>query len=129
MVEPMNRQQRRQAAKAAKRQGQASQDPRMALARQADPDFMAQVINRALQEPPPPDAPGAADLGDHIRLKNPRFQVRNGKGEDLVIFLTTALSTTAAGVRANVLADPANMMKFASTMRVGWQPRKVSLTL
>jgi hypothetical protein len=36
VVEPRNRQQRRQTAKTAKRQGQVSQEPRIAAARQAD---------------------------------------------------------------------------------------------
>ena len=87
MVEPMNRQQRRQAAKAAKRQGQVSQDPRMAVARQAHMEGRhadAETIYDTLLSENPKDA-------DALHFKGLLF-FQHGRSEEAVAVLREAIS-------------------------------------
>ena len=87
MVGPMNRQQRRQAAKAAKRQGQASQDPRMAVARQAHMEGRhaeAEAIYDTLLSENPKDA-------DALHFKG-LLLFQHGRSEEAVAALREAIA-------------------------------------
>ena len=86
MVEPMNRQQRRQTAEPAKRQGQVSQEPRITAARQAHKEGChaeAEVIYDQLLAENPRNA-------DAIHFKGLLFY-QHGRNEEAVAILRQAI--------------------------------------
>jgi protein O-GlcNAc transferase len=105
VVEPMNRQQRRQAAKAAKRQGQMSQDPRMAAARQAHKEGRhaeAEAIYNTLLSEDPQNA-------DALHFKGLLY-FQYGRSEEAVVVLREAITLRRGvasfhGNLANVLLN------------------------